>query len=352
MFFCRKASIILVEENVSHETPETEEDTMKAMLIGENQELILSEVENPVLKPEEVLVEIYAAGMNRADLLQRAGNYPSPPGCPPWMGLEISGVIREVGPEAAEKSHWKVGDKVCALLGGGGYAEYVAVKYDMLLPIPAGFSMEEAACIPEVYATAYLNLMEEAKLQKDETILIHAGGSGVGIAATQIAKAHGSRVIATVRSDEKAKIIEKFGADRIVNTKITDERTVFEEETVNVVLDCVGGTMLGECFSRLAKYGRWIMIATLGGVSTTLDLRQLLTGNTRLIGSTLRSRTPEKKAEVLRKMTEEIYPYFEKGAFRPEIYCVFPFENAEEAQQVMQNNQNIGKLVLRMKTCD
>jgi NADPH2:quinone reductase len=265
------------------------------------------------------------------------------------MGLEVAGVIVAVGERVSSLSEWKIGDRVCALLGGGGYAEYVAVKYDMLMPVPASFSMEEAACIPEVYATAYLNLMEEAKLKPEETLLIHAGGSGVGIAATQIAKAHGSRVIATVRSDEKAKAIEKFGADRIVNTRAVDERSVFEEESINVVLDCVGGTMLGECFSRLAKYGRWVMIATLGGVETTLDLRQLLTGNTRLIGSTLRSRTPEKKAEVLKDLVKTIYPYFESGAFRPEIYQVFPFEEAEQAQAVMQQNQNIGKLVLRMK---
>ena len=233
---------------------------MRAVLINDDKSLSLREVPDPVIKDDELFIKVMANGVNRADLLQREGNYPSPEGCPEWMGLEIAGTVEKIGSEAAKKSGFKVGDRVCALMGGGGYADFAAVKYDMVLPLPENFDFAQGACIPEVYCTAYLNLFQEAALQKGETLLVFAGASGVGIAATQIAKAMGAKVIVTVRSDEKAEKICKFGADVIVNTKKTDIEKVFEEHPVNVVLDCVAGEQLGKCFTKMARRGRWIMM--------------------------------------------------------------------------------------------
>lgn len=318
---------------------------MRAVLINDDKSLSLREVPDPVIKDDELLIKVMASGVNRADLLQREGNYPSPAGCPEWMGLEISGTVVKIGPGAAKNSSFKIGDRVCALMGGG-YADLAAVRYDMALPLPENFDFAQGACIPEVYCTAYLNLFHEAALQPGETLLVFAGASGVGIAATQIAKAMGAKVIATVRSDEKAGQIRKFGADVIVNTKKTDITKVFEEYPVNVVLDCVAGEQLGTCFTKMARRGRWIMIATLSGTSATIDLRALLAGGFCLKGSTLRSRTPEFKAQILTEVREKLYPYFESGAVKPEIYATFPFEQPEDAQSVLYANKNIGKVIL------
>ncbi len=321
---------------------------MKAMLTDENKNLVWSEVANPVIKDDEVLVKTKAFALNRADLMQRNGDYPSPPGCPEWMGLEIAGEIVEMGKEASEKSEFKIGDKVCALLGGGGYSEYSAVRYDMLLPVPNGFSFAEAAAIPEVYATAYLNLFIEGNLQKDETYLVFAGASGVGIASTQIAKAYGAKVITTVRSDEKKEALKKFGADIIVNSKKEDLEKVFSENEVNLVIDCVGGKDMGKYFSLMARGGRWIDIATLGGDMTEINLKTVFKMGHRLIGSTLRSRTPEMKAFILSEIRKNVYPYFENGSFRPEIFKVFDVSETEEAHKLMEENKNIGKIVVTL----
>lgn len=322
---------------------------MKAILVDEEKNLYFGDVPDPAVGDSQVLIRISCAAINRADLLQRAGDYPPPPGCPEWMGLEVSGIIEKMGKTAAEKSGFHVGDAVCTLLGGGGYAEYVTVEYDMLMPVPKGFSMEEAAAIPEVYATAYLNLFREGNLRPGETLLIHAGASGVGIAATQIAKAFGARVIASVRSDEKAEAIRPFGADVIYNSKKTDTLAVMEENPVDLVIDCVGGADMGKCFAALNRGGRWIMIATLGGNMTEIDLKTVYKKGIRLIGSTLRSRTPAFKAEILASLVRDVFPYFESNAFRPHIYKVYPWAEAETAQEEMRNNNNIGKIVLKIR---
>ncbi len=321
---------------------------MKAMLTDENKNLLWTDVEDPVIKDDEVLVKTHAFALNRADLMQRNGEYPSPPGCPQWMGLEIAGEIVKMGSLAKEKSDFKVGDKVCALLGGGGYSEYSAVKYDMLLPIPNGFSYVEAAAIPEVYATAYLNLFIEGNLQKNETYLVFAGASGVGIASTQIAKAYGAKVITTVRSNDKKEALKKFGADIIINSKEESLEKIFSENEVNLVIDCVGGKDMGKYFSLMARNGRWINIATLGGDITQIDLRNLFKMGHRLIGSTLRSRTPEMKAYILSELKKNVFPYFENGTFKPEIYEVFDVSKTEEAHKLMADNKNIGKIVVTL----
>ena len=209
---------------------------MKAILINDDKSLSWREVPDPVLKSDEVLVEIHAAALNRADLMQREGNYPPPPGCPEWMGLEIAGIITAMGEEAREKSDWKCGDRVCALLGGGGYAETAAVRYDMLMPVPAGCSMEEAAAIPEAFATAWLNLFIEGKAKAGDTLLITGGNSGLASVTIRLAKAFGLRVITTVRGQEKAAAIGDLGADIIVDTTKEDLSHVLKKELENVPL--------------------------------------------------------------------------------------------------------------------
>ena len=325
---------------------------MKAVLIDKNDKsLHLCVVPDPTVNSDEVLIKISAAALNRADLLQREGNYPPPPGCPEWMGLEVSGEIVAMGDEAIEKSDWRIGDEVCTLLGGGGYAEYVASRYDMLMPIPDGCSMVEAAALPEAFATAYLNLFIEGKIQKGDTLLMHAGGSGLASVTIPLAKAYGIRVITTVRSDEKAEKIKHLGADVIVNTKKTDITEVLKAEAenghpVNVAIDCVGGADMGKCLPFLAHGARWIMIAALAGNITEIDLKTVYVKNIRIIGSTLRSRPPKMKAEILAALKKEVWPLISEGRIKPCIWKTYPIEDAEAAQAAMYANENVGKIVL------
>ena len=328
---------------------------MKAILVNPcDRSLSWSDVQDPVVQPDEVLVKIHASALNRADLMQRAGDYPPPPGCPEWMGLEISGVIVSLGEEAAASSEWKIGDRVCALLGGGGYAEYVAVRYDMLMPVPQGCSMVEAAALPEAYATAYLNLFMEGKIEKGNTLLMMAGASGLASVVIPMAKAFGIRVITTVRGTRHLDGIRDLGADRIVDTTKEDLSLVLKEEMeaghpVDVAIDCVGGEMMGKCLHYLSRGARWIMIAALGGTLTEIDLKNIYVRNVRIIGSTLRSRAPEVKAEILASLVREVWPLVEVGQVKPTIYRVLPITEAEAAQDILYRNENIGKVVLTVK---
>jgi len=327
---------------------------MKAILINDDKSLRWDEVGNPVIKSDEILVEIHAAALNRADLMQREGDYPPPPGCPEWMGLEISGVIVKMGNEAKEKSNWKIGDKVCALLGGGGYAEYVAVKYDMLMPVPENCSMIEAAAIPEAFATAYLNLFIEGKIEKGNTLLMNAGASGLASVIIPMAKAFGIRVITTVLDDKKANSIKHLNADRVVVTTKEDIAEVLKQElenghSVDVAIDCLGGEIMGKCIHYLTHGARWIMIAALAGTETQIDLKNIYVRNVRIIGSTLRSRTPETKAFILSELVKNVFPKIESGEVKPTIYKTLPITQAEEAHAILQRGENIGKVVLTVK---
>lgn len=327
---------------------------MKAILVGENQHLFWSDVPDPKVGDEDVLVKIEAAALNRADLMQREGDYPPPPGCPEWMGLEIAGTIVSVGTAAAEKSDWKVGDKVCALLGGGGYAQYVNVKYDMLMPVPKGCSMVEAAAIPEAFATAYLNLFWEGKLQEGDTLLMNAGASGLASVVIPMAKAFGARVITTIIDEAKREEVAKTGADIIVNTKNEDIVEVLKKELdaghpVDVAIDCLGGEIMGKCIHYLKHGARWIMIAALAGQKTEIDLKNIYVRNVRIIGSTLRSRTPAVKAQILAKLVEDVFPKVEQGLVKPTIYKVLPITEAEAAHDILYRNENIGKVVLTVE---
>ena len=327
---------------------------MKAVLINNDKSLSWSDVPDPSIKPDEVLVEIHAAALNRADLMQRAGDYPPPPGCPDWMGLEIAGVIREMGEEAKEKSPFRMGDRVCALLGGGGYAEYAAVRYDMLMPVPENCSMTEAAAIPEAFATAYLNMFIEGGIKEGDTLLVTAGGSGLSSVIIPLAKSFGIRVITTVRSEEKKKALENLGADRIVVTTKEDITLVLKEELekghgIDVAIDCVGGEVMGKCLHCLNRGARWIMIASLAGALTEVDLKNVYVRNVRIIGSTLRSRAPEVKAKILAELVERVFPKIESGLVLPTIYKTLPITMAEEAHAILERGENVGKVVLIVK---
>lgn len=306
-------------------------------------------VPTPSPRDDEVLIRVHAAGVNRADLLQREGNYPPPPGCPEWMGLEVSGEICAMGPLAAR--HWRIGDRVCALLGGGGYAQFVAVRYDMCLPVPAGVSMTEAAAIPEAFATAYLNLFREADAKSGDTVLVTAGGSGLASVMIPMAKYAGLSVITTVRSAEKAAASASLGADVVLNTREIPLSAYFAAHPgeVDIAVDCVGGAEVGLCLPHMARGGRWIVIASLGGGTATVDLRQLYVRGVRLVGSTLRARAPAVKAEILSSLRRDFFPAIESGALRPTLFAVFPLTEAAAAHELLYRSGNIGKVVLTVR---
>ncbi|MBQ3549465.1 MAG: NAD(P)H-quinone oxidoreductase [Clostridia bacterium] len=326
---------------------------MKAILVGKNQELTWSNVPDPVINDEEVLVKIHYAALNRADLMQRAGDYPPPPGAPEWMGLEISGEIVEIGEEAKAKSNYKIGDKVCALLGGGGYAEYVSVKYDMLMPVPENCSMIEAAAMPEAFATAYLNLFIEGKIQEGNTLLMNAGASGLASVVIPMAKAFGIRVITTIIDEEKRAAVEKLGADIVVNTRNEDivevlKKQLEEGHSVDVAIDCLGGEIMGKCIHYLTHGARWIMIAALAGQMTEIDLKNIYVRNVRIIGSTLRSRKPEVKAQILAELVKNVWPKVSAGLVKPTIFAVLPITEAEAAHDLLAHDKSCGKVVLEV----
>jgi len=324
---------------------------MKAILINDDRSLRWDDVPDPVLGNDDCLIKIEAAALNRADLMQREGDYPPPPGCPEWMGLEIAGTIVEISDGAKEKSSWKIGDKVCALLGGGGYAEYANVKYDMLMPVPKNCSMIEAAAIPEAFATAYLNLFIEGKIEKGNTLLMNAGASGLASVIIPMAKAFGVRVITTVLTEEIANSIKHLNADRVVVTTKEDIVDVLKEELsnghpVDVAIDCLGGEVMGKCIHFLKHGARWIMIAALAGQKTEIDLKNIYVRNVRIVGSTLRSRTPEMKAQILADLVTNVWPKVETGEVKPTIYKVLPIQEAEAAHDILYKGQNVGKVVL------
>ena len=326
---------------------------MKAILIDGNKDLVWSEVEKPSPKANEVLIKIHAAALNRADLLQRKGSYPSPAGWPEWMGLEVSGTVADMGPEAKEKSGFRVGDPVCALLGGGGYAEYVCAPYGMVMPMPKSLSFEEASTLPEAYATSYLNLFYEGHLKAGQTAFIPAGASGLASVAIPMAKAFGARVITSVLSQGIAEKIRPLGADVIIDSSTMDTAEVLKQEAenghpVNVSMDCLSGEMLGKSLPYMAEGGYWVVISTLAGTETNVLLRPLLTKGLHLVGSMLRKRSSEEKAELLHELVEKVWPKIEDGSMKPSVYKVFPITEALAAHQVLERGENIGKVVLKV----
>lgn len=327
---------------------------MKAMLLDENRNFVWSEVPTPAPESNQVLIEIHACALNRADLLQRAGTYPSPKGWPEWMGLELAGKIVGMGDEAKEKCSLKMGADVCALVGGGAYAEYIAVDYRLVMAMPEGMSYEEASSLPEAYATSYLNLFYEAHLTSGQTAYISAGASGLASAAIPLAKAFGAKVVTSIIDEDKRADVEKLGADIIVNTKTESLEEVFKAldekgEPVGVAMDCVAGEDLGKALSYMAEGGYWVLISTLGGVETKIMLRPVLTRGLHLVGSMLRKRTNDFKAELLGNLTSKVWPMFTSGQLKTSVYKVLPITEAEKAHNILKNNENTGKVVLTVR---
>lgn len=326
---------------------------MKALLV-KNETLVLSEVEMPVAKDNEILIEVYAAALNRADILQRKGTYPSPKGWPQWPGLEVAGKVKAMGATAQKESNFKIGDDVCALLGGGGYSEYVCAPYGMVMPIPKGLTYEQASSLPEAYATSYLNLFYEGHLKAGQTAFIPAGASGLASVAIPMAKAFGARVITSVLSDEIAKKIKHLGADIIINSTKEDVSEILKAEEangnpVNMSMDCLCGETLGKSLPYMAEGGYWVVISTLAGTETSIQLRPLLTKGLHLVGSMLRKRSSEEKSALLNELVEKVWPKLESGEIKPSVYKILPFEEANEAQAILERGESIGKVVLKIK---
>ena len=268
------------------------------------------------------------------------------------MGLEVSGTIIEVGSNVGKNRH--VGQQVCALLGGGGYAEYVTVNWDMTMPIPNNVSLIEAAAMPEAFATAYLNLFIEGEAKAGETLLMNAGASGLASVVIPMAKAFGLRVITTVLTDKIAASITHLKADRIVVTEHENIAEVMKEELeaghgVNLAIDCLGGEVMARCLPYMEREGRWIMIATLAGDIAPVNLKTMYKLATRIIGNTLRARTPAMKAEILKSLVRDVWPKVESGDVRATIFQVLPIQQAEEGQALLQEGKSVGKVVLTIR---
>lgn len=326
-------------------------ETMTAIEIatpGGPEMLRMTQRPTPKPGPGEVLIKVEAAGVNRPDVVQRQGNYPPPPGVTDIPGLEVAGSVIAVG---AQPNGIKEGDKVCALLAGGGYAEYAAAPAAQCLKLPRGVSMLEAAAIPETYFTVWDNLFTRGRLAKGETVLIHGGSSGIGTTAIQLAHAIGARIFATAGSKEKCAACEKLGAARAFNYREQDFLEEVKRETngrgVDVVLDIVGGAYFAKNLDALATEGRLIIIATQQGAKAELPIFKMMLKRLTIAGSTLRARTVAEKGVIAQALREKAWPLIEAGA-KPRIYATFPLAQAAEAHKLMESSAHIGKIVLTL----
>lgn len=310
---------------------------------------VLKVVDRPQPKPKanEILVKVAAAGVNRPDVLQRSGNYPVPPDASDLPGLEIAGEVVALGSSAKE---FHLGDKVCALVHGGGYAEYCVAPEVQALPVPKGLTVVQAASLPETFFTVWANVYDRAKLAAGETLLVQGGTSGIGVTAIQMAAATGNRVFATAGSDEKCAACVRLGAEKALNYRAEDWSSELLAATggkgVNVILDMVGGDYVPRELKCLAEDGRLVFIAYLRGPKTELNIDAVMRKRLTISGSTLRPRPVEFKGHIARNLREKIWPLIEAGRIKPEIYKTFPLEQAAEAHRLMESSQHIGKLVL------
>ena len=314
---------------------------------GPPEVLKIAERPDPFPAPGEILIDVAAAGVNRPDVIQRYGKYPPPPGASDLPGLEVAGTVAALG---AGVSGWSVGDPVCALLAGGGYAERAAVPHEQCLPIPKGLTAIQAAAIPETFFTVWTNVFQRGKLTAGETILIHGGTSGIGTTAIQLAKAFGARVFATAGSDDKGAAMRKLGADEAFNYRTQDwvaaGKRVTGGEGVNLILDIVGGDYIARNLDLLSVEGRLIQIAFLKSPKAEVDFSLLMRKRCTLTGSTLRPRSPAEKGVIARELLEHVWPLLEKGVVAPVIHKTFPLANAADAHRMMEESTHIGKLVL------
>jgi len=306
-------------------------------------------VERPAPQPGpgEVLIRVAAAGVNRPDVMQRKGSYPPPPGASDLPGLEVAGVIERLGEGAAP---WRVGDAVCALVAGGGYAEYCVAPSPQCLPVPRGLDLVAAAGIPETFFTVWTNVFERGRLTAGETALFHGGSSGIGTTAIQLAAARGARVFATAGSDEKCRACEALGAERCINYRSSDfveaVRLATSGRGVDLILDMVGAPYLDRNLRTLAVDGRLVVIGLMGGAEASIDLRRVLARRLTVTGSTLRPRTVEEKGAIAAALRREVWPLLESGRVRPVIYRTLPLADAAEAHRLLESGVHIGKIVL------
>ena len=324
---------------------------MRAIVVtapGDADVLAWQAVPDPVAGPGEVIVDVAAAAVNRADLLQRQGLYPPPPGAPEWLGLECSGTVTELGPGVTSLS---IGDEVCCLLSGGGYAERVAVPAGQTMPIPAGVDLITAAGLPEVACTVWSNLVMVAHLQRGEWLLVHGGGSGIGTMAIQVARALGARVAVTAGSAEKLARCEELGAEVLINYREQDFVEAIAAETggrgVDVILDNMAAKYLERNIASLAPGGRLVIIGMQGGVKAEIDLGTLLRRNGTVHATTLRGRTPEQKAEICTQVERHIWPWIAAGIVKPVVDRVMPMTDAADAHRALEAGDVTGKIVLR-----
>lgn len=314
---------------------------------GDADVLRLAERDLPEVGAGEVLIRVAYAGVNRPDVLQRAGSYPPPRGASPHLGLEVAGVVAAVGQGVPE---WQKGDRVCALVNGGGYAEYVAAPAGQVLPVPAGLSMAQAAALPETVLTVWANVVERGRLQAGETLLVHGGTSGIGVAAIQIAKALGARVFCTVGTPEKAGAAQKLGADAAIDYRrrdfMVEVSKLTEGRGVDVILDMVGGPYIERNLRSLALEGRLVQIAFMQTAKVEVDWVPLMLRRLTFTGSTLRARSAEEKARLSRAVQDNVWPMVEDGRVQAVIDRVFPLDSAAEAHRRMESSDHVGKILL------
>lgn len=309
--------------------------------------LQLQEVEDPQIKDDEVLIKVEATALNRADTLQRKGSYPPPPGASPFPGLECSGIIEQVGKNV---TRWKIGDQVCALLAGGGYAEKIAVPAGQVLAVPPGISVKDAAALPEVACTVWSTVFMMSRLSAGETFLVHGGSSGIGTFAIQIAKYYGAKVFVTAGADEKLAFCKDLGADVCINYKTEDFVAWVKEETtgkgVDVILDNMGAGYLKRNLDSLNFDGRLFIIGLQGGATAEINLASLLARRITVQGAGLRNRTPENKAVIVKEVEKNVWPAIIADKVKPIVYKYFPLSEAAEAHRLMESSKHIGKILL------
>ena len=310
---------------------------------------VLQSIDMPVPEPgpREVLIRVVAAGVNRPDLMQREGKYPPPPGASQIPGLEISGTVTACGPGALR---WREGDQVCALVSGGGYAEYCVAPDVQCLPIPSTIDEIAAAAVPETCFTVWTNVFDRGRLRAGESFLVHGGASGIGTTAIQMARAFGARVFATAGTDEKCAACERLGAERAINYKNEDFsaalRSLTDGRGIDLILDMVGEPYFSRNVDLLALDGRLVQIAVLHGAKAEINLAHVLRRRITITGSTLRSRTVEQKGAIARAVEQAVWPLMEAGKIRPEVYATLPLANAAEAHRILESGAHIGKVVL------
>jgi NADPH2:quinone reductase len=323
---------------------------MKAINVenpGPSYVLTPAEVEKPLAGPGEVLIKVAAAGLNHADMAQAKGMYPPPPGASPILGMEVSGIVEALGEGV---SNCEIGDEVCALLPGGGYAEYAVASALCVLPVPGGVTLVDAAALPEVHFTVWTNLVDSARLKPDDTVLIHGGSSGIGTAAIQMLHARGHKVFTTAGSAEKCDACEKLGATRAINYREEDFVDVVKTETggrgVDVILDMVGGDYIQRNMSAAAIWGRIVNIAYMSGMQASVNFAPMLMKRLSLLATTLRARSPQEKGAIRDALLREVWPKIEAGSIKPVVDKVFPLADAQAAHARMAHSSHIGKLLL------